>query len=61
MCVPKAVDGLPAACFVSCGGQHTVALGANRELYTWGSGKGCLGQGLGVTRMPVPTQIWANE
>jgi alpha-tubulin suppressor-like RCC1 family protein len=59
--VPRAVDGLPAACFISCGGQHTVALGADRQLYTWGSGKGCLGQGPGVTRMPVPTQICAND
>ena len=61
VCTPKAVEGLPAAMFISCGGQHTVALGADRQLYTWGSGKGCLGQGPAAMRSPVPTQICASD
>ena len=58
---PRAIEGLPAAVSIACGGQHTVALGADRRLYTWGSGKGCLGQGPGVLRSPVPTQICASD
>ena len=46
---------------IECGAHHTAAVTAGGQLYTWGSGKGCLGQGPGVTRMPVPTQICAND
>ena len=58
----KSLDG--GALFVSAGAQHTVALGADKQLYAWGTasqskgGGSCLGMGAGTTSVDEPEPIY---
>ena len=56
--------GLFLMLFVSAGAQHTVALGADKQLYAWGTasqskgGGSCLGMGAGTTSVDEPEPIY---
>ena len=61
---PKEVMSLDGgALFVSAGAQHTVALGADKQLYAWGTASQSgrrqrLGMGAGTTSVDEPEPIY---
>lgn len=54
---PTPVELMVAVLELACGGQHTLALSAQREVWSWGSGLSCAPSGLASTpKGPGPDQ-----